>query len=102
MEFGRKGEPEETEHILSRQGSSLFSNQSSKGRGEGEVEVVGETERRGGTARKQRVLARLHSSQLCIQIFISSFISSALTFRTVNKSLFSTSDSLSLDEPRLP
>lgn len=45
MEFGREGEPEETEHILSRQGSSLFSNQSSKGRGEGEVEVVGETER---------------------------------------------------------
>lgn len=99
MEFGRKGEPEETEHILSRQGSSLFSNQSSKGRGEGEVEVVGETERRGGTAKKQRGLARLHSSQLCIQM---RFISSALTFRTVNKSLFSTSDSLSLDEPRLP
>lgn len=77
MEFGRKDEPEETQYILSRQGSSLFSNQSSKRRGEGEVEVVGETERRVGTARKQRALTRLHSSHLCIKIC---FISSGLTF----------------------
>lgn len=49
--FSRKRKKKK-EYILSRQGSSLFSNQSSRKKRQGEVEVVGETERRVGHTRE--------------------------------------------------